>query len=255
MKLNIESTVFTKAGREGGVGGSEQWRGGCGFTLIELLVVIAIIAVLAGMLLPALSRAKEVGRRIACVNSERQLGLAATMFVDENEGKFPARAANNSPRWPEALRDGYKDLRVLVCPTDRPDPDSANATNADLAPRSYVINGWNDCFKVEMGGSFNMGAIIGKAMSEQMIKEPSETIVFGEKETMSRHYYMDMLEGIGNDFTEVEQSRHSTSSKNAGGSNFVFADGSARYLRYGQMLTPQNLWAIEDAYRNNVGLP
>jgi prepilin-type processing-associated H-X9-DG protein len=86
-------------------------------------------------------------------------------------------------------------------------------------------------------------------MSEQRIKLPSDTIVFGEKETTSGHYYMDMLEGFGNDFTEVEQGRHSATAKNTGGSDFAFADGSVRYLRFGQMLSPENLWAIEDAYR------
>jgi prepilin-type N-terminal cleavage/methylation domain-containing protein len=229
--------------------GVQARKGRGGFTLIELLVVIAIIAILASMLLPALSKAKEAGRRIGCVNNERQLDLACIMFVDENEGKFPARTGGNPPRWPEALREGYKDMRVLVCPTDRTNATPAGVTNADLATRSYLINGWNDCYQVEMGGAFSMAAIIGKAMSEQSIKNPSDTIVFGEKETSSGHYYMDMLEGVGNDFTEVEQGRHSASAQNTGGSVFAFADGSARYLSFGKMLAPENLWAVEDSFR------
>ena len=105
-----------------------------GFTLIELLVVIAIIAILAGLLLPVLAKAKEKGRSVACLSNTRQIGLAMILYVDENTDGLPDQDWENGPylnankkkcggEWlktPARQLDAFiKNPRVWICPTKR----------------------------------------------------------------------------------------------------------------------------------------
>ena len=83
-----------------------------GFTLIELLVVIAIIAILAGMLMPAMSKAKTKGQGIMCMNNTKQLMLAWKMYVDDNNDKLPFAYAPEDPsnrNYPFAWTHGILD--------------------------------------------------------------------------------------------------------------------------------------------------
>ena len=119
-----------------------------GFTLIELLVVIAIISILAGLLLPTLSRAKAKGHRIACLSNLKQIALGMHMWADDNDQKYPwwiSPADGGTKSNPvtsvhyQALSKELVTPKVLHCPSDREKitmQDLATLTNSGV---SYFV--------------------------------------------------------------------------------------------------------------------
>ena len=97
-------------------------KGITAFTLIELLVVIAIIGILAALLFPVLSRARQKGQQASCVNNARQQTLAVFMYADENSDVLPPVAYNdqngNEVDWPTLLNPYLNSQNIHLCPND-----------------------------------------------------------------------------------------------------------------------------------------
>ncbi len=209
------------------------------FTLIELLVVIAIIAILAGLLLPTLGRAKIAAKNTACKNNMRQLSLALAMYVGDHSAYPHAVDANITNTWYLSIGPYYGfSSNAMMCPTFPGEWRIENAvvwihgnayhrgpsTSNKVAGVSYGYNGFGiaSADSTKWLGSFGLGWTVNAgqftpAVKDAAVKSPSEMIAMAD--SFPQPGFTNIYAFLLSLSSQPSPERHN------GGCNLGFADG------------------------------
>ena len=212
----------------------------CAFTLIEVLAVIAIIAILAALVFPVFSRARDKARQASCTSNEKQIGLAAAIYIQDYDEHYPLGHAPSDdplttfdgggeyePHFIELLRPYIKNNKnegVWRCPSD-PSPRLTKQGDTTEFHVSYSPNGW-----FEYGQSL---AAVETPAAKVYVIEPTDDDHFHWWE-MGRKKLNDPIPPLdklpAKLLTEqVAQTRHSD------GANYLFADWHVKWARFSQL--------------------